>query len=105
MLIVALTGVILGAVVASLFVPALLSWYAEPGGLPKGAQVQAVVQIPEVIRYATGKLILGQAIGGAMGGILGLVGGYMMGQKSPAERLVSAKVSEPGCYPLPVCKP
>ena len=92
MLIVALTGVILGAVVASLFVPALLSWYAEPGGLPKGAQVQAVVQIPEVIRYATGKLILGQAIGGAIGGILGLVGGYMMGQKRPAERLVSAKV-------------
>ena len=92
MLIVALTGVILGAVVASLFVPALLSWYAEPGGLPKGAQVQAVVQIPDVIRYATGKLILGQMIGGGIGGVLGLVGGYMMGKKSPAERLVRAKV-------------
>jgi hypothetical protein len=94
MLIVALTGVILGVVVASLFVPAALSWYAEPGGLPKGAQIQAVVQIPEVIRYATGKLILGQMIGGGIGGVLGLVGGYMMGKKSPADnaRLASAKV-------------
>jgi hypothetical protein len=92
MLIVALTGVILGAVVASLFVPPLLSWYAEPGGLPKGAEVQAVVQIPEVIRYATGKLILWQSIGGGIGGVLGLIGGYVMGKKSPAARLVSAKV-------------
>jgi hypothetical protein len=92
MLIVALTGVILGAVVASLFVPALLSWYAEPGGLPKGAQVEAVVQIPEVIRYATGRLILGQLIGGGIGGVLGLFGGYRMGKKSPTERLARAKV-------------
>jgi hypothetical protein len=91
-LIVALTGVILGAVVASLFIPALLSWYAEPGGLPKGAQVQAVVQIPEVIRYATGKLIFGQIVGGAIGGVLGLVWGYTMSKKTPSERLVSAKV-------------
>ena len=43
------------------------------------------MQIPEVIRYATGKLILWQTIGGAIGGILGLVGGYMMGKKSPAD--------------------
>jgi hypothetical protein len=91
MFIVALTGVILGAVVASLFVPALLSWYAEPGGLPAGAQVQAVVPIPEVIRYATGRLILWQAVGGAIGGVLGLVGGYMMG-KMAAVRLVRAKI-------------
>ena len=90
MLIAALTGVILGVIVASLFVPAVLSWYAEPGGLPRGAQVQAVVQIPEVIRYATGKLILWQAIVGAAGGVVGLVGAYMIRKRSPAAPLVQS---------------
>jgi hypothetical protein len=49
------------------------------------------VQIPEVIRYATGRLLLWQAIGGVIGGVLGLMGGYMMGKKSTAPGLVSAK--------------
>jgi hypothetical protein len=48
-----LAGAIAGAVVASFIVPPALAWYSSPGGLPEGAQIQAVVQIPEVIRYAT----------------------------------------------------
>ena len=76
-----LVGVLLGVVVASLVVPPALSWYTEPGGLPKGAQIQALVEIPEVIRYATGRLMRGQMIGGAIGGVLGLVAGMLMMRK------------------------
>ena len=46
-----LLGVIAGAVIASFVVPPALSWYTTPGGLPGGADVQAVVQIPAVIRF------------------------------------------------------
>ena len=52
-------------VLAALMVPPSLAWYSAPGGLPKGAQIQAVVEIPEVIRYATDKLIRWQAIAAA----------------------------------------
>ena len=68
-----LTGAIVGAVAASFIVPPMLSWYATPGDLPQGAAISAVVQIPEVIRYATGRLLLGQAIGGGIGALAGLV--------------------------------
>ena len=67
-----LAGAPLGIVVASLVVPPALSWYTTPGGLPQGAQIQALVQIPEVIRYSTGRLIQGQMIGAAIGAIAGL---------------------------------
>jgi hypothetical protein len=72
-LILMMTGALLGITAASLIVPPMLSWYTEPGGLPKGAQIQAVVQIPEVIRYATSKLVMWQAVGGGIGAVLGLV--------------------------------
>jgi hypothetical protein len=68
-----LTGALLGVAAASFVVPPMISWYAEPAGLPGGAQIQAVVQIPEVIRYATSRLLVGQAIGGGIGALLGLV--------------------------------
>ena len=48
-----LVGALLGVIAASYIVPPALSWYSEPAGLPNGAQIQALVQIPEVIRYAT----------------------------------------------------
>ena len=79
-----LTGILLGIVVASLVVPPALSWYTEPGGLPKGAQIQAIVEIPEVIRYATGRLMRGQMIGGGIGGVLGLVAGMLIVRKRKA---------------------
>lgn len=64
-----LLGALLGAALASVVVPPGLSWYATPGGMPKGAQVQVVVQMPEVIHYATSKLIAGQAIGAGIGAV------------------------------------
>jgi len=72
-----LLGAIAGAVVASLVVPPALSWYAEPGGLPGGAAVQAVVQIPEVIKYSTSRLIRGQVVGGGIGAAAGLLLGIL----------------------------
>jgi hypothetical protein len=71
--ILALVGALVGVVAASIIVPPMLGWYSSPGGLPQGAQVQAVVQIPEVIRYATSRLLMGQTIGGGIGAVLGLV--------------------------------
>ena len=83
-LIFALTGALLGIVIASFIVPPALVWYAEPGGLPGGAQVQALVQIPDVIRYTTGKLLRGQIIGGLGGAVLGLgLSILMMRKKVP----------------------
>ena len=67
-----LTGAIIGAVIASFIVPPALAWYTAPGGLPAGAQIQAVVQIPEVIRYSTSRLIRGQLIGAGIGAAVGL---------------------------------
>jgi hypothetical protein len=81
-----LVGALLGIAVASLVVPPALSWYSAPGGLPEGTQIQALVQIPEVIRYATGKLIRGQMIGAAIGAFAGAVCGFLVGRRSaPAE--------------------
>jgi len=81
-----LMGALLGIAVASLVVPPALSWYSAPGGLPEGTQIQALVQIPEVIRYATGKLIRGQMIGAVIGAIAGAVCGFVVGRRSaPAQ--------------------
>jgi hypothetical protein len=79
-----LIGALLGIVLASLLVPPALSWYSAPGGLPQGTQIQAIVQIPEVIRYATSKLIRWQMISAVIGGVLGLVAGVMLTRNSPA---------------------
>ena len=80
----ALTGALIGAVVASVLVPPALAWYSAPGGLPQGAQIQAVVQIPEVIRYATSHLIRGQLIGAFIGALVGVAFGVFM--RLPARR-------------------
>jgi hypothetical protein len=69
-------------VIASYVVPPALAWYTAPGGLPEGAQIQAIVQIPEVIRYSTGRLIRGQLIGGAIGATVGLIVGIALGVRS-----------------------
>jgi hypothetical protein len=81
-LIFVLAGALMGVIAASLVVPPALSWYTAPGGLPKGAQIQAVVEIPEVIRYATSRLMHGQAIGGAAGAALGLLLGIFFVRKN-----------------------
>jgi hypothetical protein len=85
-----LGGALVGVAVASLVVPPAMAWYTSPGGLPQGAQIQAIVQIPEVIRYATTHLIRGQVIGGAIGAALGLILGIFMSVGSPRPRRVAA---------------
>jgi len=80
-LILMLVGALLGVALASFLVPPMLSWYTSPGGLPQGAQIQAVVQIPEVIRYATSRLLLGQTIGGSIGAVLGLAASLLLRRK------------------------
>ncbi len=75
-----LLGALAGIAVASLVVPPALSWYSTPGGLPKGAQIQALVEIPEVIRYSTSKLIRGQVIGAGIGSVIGLAIGILAGR-------------------------
>ena len=75
--------------------PPALTWYSAPGGLPQGAQIPAVVQIPDVIRYATTKLIRGQEIGAAIGAAVGLVLGIVMGVKGRA-RARESKLQPPG---------
>jgi hypothetical protein len=74
-------GAFVGAAIASLVVPPALAWYTSPGGLPRGADIPAVVQIPEVIRYATTRLIEGQLIGAAIGGAAGLALGIVVTRK------------------------
>src|SRR5258707_7633517 len=76
-----LSGAIIGIAAASFIVPPMLSWYTEPGGLPKGAQIQAVVQIPEVVRYVTSRLLWGQAIGGVISAVLRLLLSPTFGRK------------------------
>jgi hypothetical protein len=85
-----LLGALLGIVAASLIVPPALSWYTAPGGLPRGTQIQALVEIPEVIRYATGRLIRGQLIGAAIGGAAGLVLGLLLGRPKKPSPAVGA---------------
>jgi hypothetical protein len=86
-LILVLAGALIGVVAASFIVPPALAWYTAPGGLPQGAQIQAVVQIPEVIRYTTTRLLQGQLIGAAIGGALGLALGIFLGVQSRGTRV------------------
>src|SRR4029079_18589970 len=74
-LILALTGALVGAALASWIVPSALAWYVTPGGLPQGAEIQAVVQISEVIRYTTSRLIRAQLVRASIGAALGVVAG------------------------------
>jgi hypothetical protein len=73
-----LAGALVGIAIASWVVPPALAWYTTPGGLPRGAEIQAVVQISEVIRYSTSRLIRGQLIGAVIGAVVGLVVGIMV---------------------------
>lgn len=84
-----LAGAVLGVLVASWIVPPALAWYTSPGGLPRGAEVQAVVQISEVIRYSTSQLLRGQLIGAGIGAALGLASGIFVDVRS-RRRLTAA---------------
>jgi hypothetical protein len=84
-LILMLVGALVGVVIASVAVPPALAWYTSPGGLSGGASIPAVVQIPEVIRYATTRLILGQLIGAAIGAAIGCILGIMTVRRPRAQ--------------------
>jgi hypothetical protein len=81
-LILVLAGALAGVLLASWIVPPALAWYTSPGGLPKGAEIQAVVQISEVIRYSTSRLIRAQLIGAAIGAAIGLALGIVVDVRS-----------------------
>jgi hypothetical protein len=68
----ALGGALLGAIVASLVVPPVLSWYNATGAIAPGKPVETLCNVPELIRYATRRLLLGQVIGAAVGAAAGL---------------------------------
>ena len=91
-----LSGALLGVVAASYIVPPALSWYTSPGGLPQGAQIQAVVQIPEVIRYATTRLMRGQLIGGVLGAGLGLALGIVLASRARRRQQAAAAAATSG---------
>jgi hypothetical protein len=74
-----LAGALLGGIAASFIVPPMLSWYNEAGYLAKGGQPAAMVNLPEVVRYATSRLIRGQAIGAAIGAVVFFVLGLAFG--------------------------
>ena len=79
-------GAIVGAVVASFVVPPMLSWYNEPGSISPGKQVETLCNLPELIRYTSSRLIRGQLIGAAIGGVLFLLLGIMVARRQgPAE--------------------
>lgn len=65
-----LVGALVGIASASVIVPPMLSWYNEAGYLAQGGQPTTVVKLPEVVRYATSRLIRGQAIGGGGGAVV-----------------------------------
>lgn len=77
-----LAGALAGAVAASFIVPPMLSWYNEAGYLAKGGQPAAMVNLPEVVRYATTRLIRGQAIGAGIGAVVFFVLGLAVGGRS-----------------------
>jgi hypothetical protein len=77
-----LAGALLGGVAASFIVPPMLSWYNEAGYLSQGGQPAAVVNLPQVVKYATSRLIRGQAIGAGIGAVVFFALGLMIGGKS-----------------------
>jgi hypothetical protein len=95
-----LFGAIVGAAAASLIVPPTLSWYNEAGFISRGSHVQALVNVPEVVRYATSRLIKGQLIGAGIGAFAFLVFGILArrGRRRPPSAAfgsVSEKSSPP----------
>jgi hypothetical protein len=72
-LIFTLIGAILGIVAASFIVPPALTWYASPGGLPGGANMQVIAKVPDLMKYATSKLLFGQTVGAIVGALAFLI--------------------------------
>lgn len=70
-----LLGALLGAVAASFIVPPWLGWYNATGAIAGARQVETLCNVPELIRYATNRLLVGQLIGAASGAVLSALRG------------------------------
>jgi gas vesicle protein len=93
-----LLGGLIGVAAASVIVPPTLSWYNETGFLSQKdqvGQVQAMVNIPQVIRYATNRLIKGQMIGAAIGSAAFLVIGIFVAAGGRKRRVTAPAASSP----------
>jgi hypothetical protein len=89
-LIFVLLGALLGVAGASVVVPPALSWYNEPGALQKGGHVESIVNVPEVIRYTTDRLIKSQVIGAGIGAVVGLAIGAVTASRGRRRRTAAA---------------
>ena len=78
-----LVGALLGVVVASLIVPPMLAWYNEPGAISPDKKVETLCNIPDLIRYTSRRLLLGQLIGAAVGAVIFLFPGIMLSRRGP----------------------
>jgi hypothetical protein len=76
-----LVGALLGVVVASLVVPPVLAWYNEPGAISPGQKVETLCNLPDLIRYTSRRLLLGQLIGAAVGALVFLFPGLMVSRR------------------------
>ena len=71
-----LIGAVLGAAVASFLVPPILSWYNEPGAIaPSAEDVQTLCNLPQLIRYTSNRLLVGQLIGASVGAVVAIFPG------------------------------
>ena len=84
-----LAGALVGIAAASFVVPPMLSWYNEAGYLANAGQPAAMVNLPEVVRYATARLIRGQAIGGVLGAVVFFALGLAIGRGRRRSRAVA----------------
>ena len=83
-------GALLGAVVASFVVPPVLGWYNEPGAISPGRPVETLCNVPDLIRYATRRLLEGQLVGAAIGAAIFLVLGVILTRRRAATADVTA---------------
>ena len=88
-----LTGALVGIVAASFIVPPMLSWYNEAGYLSQGNQAAAMVNLPEVVRYSTSRLIRGQAIGAVVGAVVFFALGLAVGGRRRSRTAASTPSS------------
>lgn len=94
-----LLGAILGAVAASLIAPPVLGWYNEAGFLSQNGKVQALVNLPQIIKYTTDRLLKAQAIGAGLGAftflVLGLFSAGRSKRRQPAPGPAPASSARP----------
>jgi hypothetical protein len=90
-----LSGALLGVAAASFIVPPMLSWYNEAGYLSNAGQPAAMVNLPEVVKYSTSRLIRGQAIGAAIGAVVFFGLGLALGRGRRRRSATTATAATP----------